>query len=439
MAIDLAEKREMDVRCPKLPPARRGADTLFYKYYAGYSTGFVEDLLAALDLGADATIGDPWNGSGTTTYVAKAHGLGARGFDLSPALVVLAKARLVDLDVLKSAEALKDDLLEHVTGHLPGLEEGEPFCAWFEDQTAQKLRALEKSVYKLLISGKEYEPLGSAKSLSHVSRLAALFYAALFRTIRACLTSFRTTNPTWIKVPRREDQLVAFSASEIHGFFESSLESLLEYLAASTSSPSETSDDVGIEVADSRNLPLEDSSLSAAITSPPYCTRIDYAIATLPELAVLGHHPKSEELRALRDSMLGTPTLYKEDGEVEDEWGSTCLAFLDEVTNHESRASSTYYRRYFAQYFSTLHASLVELGRCLAAQAPCAIVVQDSYYKEIHNDLPRVIVEMGDSIGWRLSHRRNYSMPVTKAAVNRGSHAYREDFSAVEALLVFET
>ena len=47
--------------------------------------------------------------------------------------------------------------------------------------------------------------------------------------------------------------------------------------------------------------------------SPPYCTRIDYVISTLPELAVLGYC--NEDLAVLRASMLGTPTMA-EDGVV---------------------------------------------------------------------------------------------------------------------------
>lgn len=37
----------------------------------------------------------------------------------------------------------------------------------------------------------------------------------------------------------------------------------------------------------STDLPVKSETIDLILSSPPYCTRIDYAIATLPELAIL--------------------------------------------------------------------------------------------------------------------------------------------------------
>ena len=170
--------------------------------------------------------------------------------------------------------------------------------------------------------------------------------------------------------------------------------------------------------------------------SPPYCTRIDYAIATLPELSILGCSDK-RDLKKLRDTMIGTPTMRSEFSKTSADWGRTCLRFLKNVKSHSSKASDTYYSTYFVQYFASLWNSLSELDRVLRPGAPCALVVQDSYYKEVHNNLPRIVSEMARSHGWELQDRMNFKIVSTKASMHEKSRRYRSDFKATESLLLF--
>jgi hypothetical protein len=143
------------------------------------------------------------------------------------------------------------------------------------------------------------------------------------------------------------------------------------------------------------------------------------------------------ELTALRRTMIGTPAIAASSGEPLDVWGPTCSKFLDAVRTHTSRASSTYYFKTHLQYFASIYNSLAELRRILTPTAPCVLVVQDSFYKDIHNDLPRIFVEMADSIGWSLRHRWDFPIDRTMAAVNHRHHKYRTDVSAVESVLWF--
>jgi hypothetical protein len=60
-----------------------------------------------------------------------------------------------------------------------------------------------------------------------------------------------------------------------------------------------------IEVASSESLPIGDKSVDFILTSPPYCTRIDYAVATMPELALIGYKLNSD-FKSLRKQLIGT-------------------------------------------------------------------------------------------------------------------------------------
>jgi SAM-dependent methyltransferase len=54
------------------------------------------------------------------------------------------------------------------------------------------------------------------------------------------------------------------------------------------------------EIGDARNLPLEDNSIDAIITSPPYSFAIDYAENDKPQLEYLGYN-----VSELKDEMVG--------------------------------------------------------------------------------------------------------------------------------------
>ena len=78
---------------------------------------------------------------------------------------------------------------------------------------------------------------------------------------------------------------------------------------------------VRIEVASSDALPIEGGDVDIVITSPPYCTRIDYAVSTSLELAFLGFDYNTS-VRRLRDRMIGTSTVRNILPEENPRWGS---------------------------------------------------------------------------------------------------------------------
>lgn len=61
---------------------------------------------------------DPWNGTGTTTVLAASRHIKAFGYDPNPALVIIARARLLGAGVMGSINALAADIL-HQTPTLP--------------------------------------------------------------------------------------------------------------------------------------------------------------------------------------------------------------------------------------------------------------------------------------------------------------------------------
>jgi len=190
-----------------------------------------------------------------------------------------------------------------------------------------------------------------------------------------------------------------------------------------------------IGVASSEKLPLQRDSVDFVLASPPYCTRIDYAVATSPELALVGFSLDTD-FDQLRRELIGTSTVPNIAPSVRGEFGETCLKFLDAVSKHSSRASSTYYYKNHVQYFCSISKSLAEIGRVLKPGGRCVLVVQDSFYKNVHNDLPRMITEMASFKWLCVAEKCDFVLSRTLAGINPGANAYRDSFAAIESVLV---
>jgi hypothetical protein len=194
--------------------------------------------------------------------------------------------------------------------------------------------------------------------------------------------------------------------------------------------------DVEVHIADSGSLPLADAAVSLVVTSPPYCTRIDYAVATRPELAVLGCGFGSS-FAALRTSLIGSTLTKRTLAPGTPSWGSTSLALLDQVRTHSSKASSAYYLRYYSAYLSAMARSLRELGRVVARGGHAVLVAQSSFYREHPIPLPTILAEMAEAEGLALLHRLDYPNRVTLADINPARFKYRESNPTYETVLVF--
>jgi len=377
---------------------------------------------------------DDWNGSGTTTSVANSLGLCAYGFDLNPAMVVVAKARLLSKREHSSLDPLAAEIIEKARINEIAPVDHDPLQAWMCAKSANDIRKLERAIQLLLFDHEHYQFPATRTDFDTLSGFGAFLYLALFRTVRTLLKRFVASNPTWVRTPRNSHVRLKPHSETVFQVFRSQVLGMVDEGQHELFEPKE-SGETKINVAASELLPLADGTVKFVLGSPPYCTRIDYAVATKPELAVLGY--TNDSFRELRKSLLGTSTVPRIAPSENNKWGATCLAFLEKLKNHESKASATYYYKNHLQYFGGMFKSLTELQRVLAEDGTCVLVVQDSYYKDIQNDLPRIVSEMASANSLKVTQREDFSHARTMAAVNPGTRPYRSTFTAVESVLVF--
>jgi SAM-dependent methyltransferase len=427
------------VRSPKRGIAAGASRAGWFQYYAGFSPGFVEDIITRLDLRSGAIILDPWLGSGTTSEIATIKGYSIRGYDLNPAMLLVAKARTLPTNATDSVSILLDSVCDTYRQRIKNcLKDGraasEPLEQWLQPASASVFRFLERTVFATAPDSSSMTPLW--RHPSRVPTDLAFLYVGLFRTLRYFVSEFQSSNPTWVKTSDGKARIF-LPAERILNRFRKEIHALLTAMQSETQvMPPIRRGKCVIDVASSLDLPLSSKSIDAVISSPPYCTRIDYVRATLPELAVIGY-PNGDFIRHLRNQMIGTPTIDNTPDGNAKEWGAVCSRFLKAVQQHASKASSTYYLKCYRQYFGSVFESMREINRVLKPSGKCILVVQDSYYKNIRSDLPRIFIEIANGLGWSLRERLNFPVKQTLAGINPEVKRYRSVFQALESVLHF--
>ena len=417
---------------PKRTKQTASQKDAWFDYYAGFSARFVADAIRAIQLPPSSLILDPWNGSGTTTATAHELGFRSLGIDINPVMVVVARAKLLTKGVYESLVPLADELLAKASKNAAIPTAEEPLTAWLVPTAAATVRSIADAISRVLTEQQSSLHLHTRTGLSGVSDLSAFYLVALFRTVRALLQPFQATNPTWMKTPLAARHRLRPSADHIHASFRSIIDVMAKAVTYRDTAPFSE-----IRLGSSSALPSDIASVDAVISSPPYCTRIDYAVATKPELAILGC-PLDTEFRELRRRLIGGPVVHESQPHVDPAWGDGCLDFLEKVRKHPSKGSCNYYYKLFLQYFGEMHLSLKEISRVIERNGTCVLVVQDSHYKTVHIDVARFLTEMASGLGWSLNDRIDFPTTLLMARLNPRSRKYCSHSTATESVLWFE-
>ena len=370
----------------KLPSRREKNE--FYRYYAGYSFDFAKWALRKLELPNDAVIIDPWNGSGTTAAACLNLGMSFQGYDINPVMVHLGRARVAS-------------------------------CSDFDEATEQILTTAE-----ILVRGAtpSFADIGTAFREIPVSNESArsVAIAALFPLARKLMQSNRTKNPSWFRKSATLND-VRIEKDEFLESWRSLVRELEQWRSAQADSGGIS---IAIERGDSRKSLGRQNSLHGLMTSPPYLTRLDYVHATLPEILLLKELDIIPDMQRLRRSMLGSPLTSERPKQSIERLPVDIRDLLVNIENHPSKASASYYHRFFSTYFVDLQASMRNIAKVLRSGASGCMVVQSSHYKEIEIDLAAVLISLSEEFG--LKHRETVQFKSGRSMSLVNTRAHKE-------------
>lgn len=366
-------------------PSRRSKNE-FYRYYAGYPLDFAEWALRKLELPDEALVVDPWNGSGTTAAACARLGISCQGYDINPVMVHLGRARVASSVDFEEAAELIDTVGEIL------------------------VKNASPTVAEVGIAFRE---IPVSNEIAHSVAITALFPFA-----RHTMQEDRTKNPSWYRrgailgdVPLERDTLLE------------RWRSLLEQVVLWRSTQEDPDGVViSIERGDSRKSLGRRDAFHGLLTSPPYLTRLDYVHATLPEILLLGEFDSAPDRQRLRRSMLGSPLTSDRPTHSLERLPNDIKKLLGAIKSHSSKASASYYHRFFSTYFVDLQASMRNIAKMLKGGAHGCIVVQSSHYKEIEIDLSRSVISLGKEMGLRHEETVTFNSRRSMSLVNSRAH-----------------
>ncbi|MFC4518816.1 DNA methyltransferase [Cupriavidus pinatubonensis] len=421
----------LQINSPKRKKLRDSEWAKFFPYYAGFPEDFSTKILESSGLPLSATILDPWNGSGTTTFSAAQLGYKTYGIDLNPVMVLVARARSLSSTEADSIVPQARSLAKDVARVALKINDTDPLLQWFDASTANCIRTIETRIRSRLVGSDNSD---RNTQFERISFFASTFYVALFTVCRRLTSAYRSSNPTWLKTPKPGEPKITASPKEISTAFVQQAKCMADGLQTSDLLIDQSR--INISVGDTTTLKKR-AFADLILTSPPYCTRIDYTAATRVELALISAL-LTEDRDALSQRMIGSIKVPTTVSEPSDLWGESALKFLDRLKSHDSKASKTYYYKTHVDYFDKMSKSMKNLQYSLKDKGSAVLVVQDSYYKDLHNDVPTILTEMAENHGLKLARREDFTQNNSLLGINSRSLKYRETSRAIESVICFE-
>jgi DNA modification methylase len=424
-----------EIRTPKRGTSTKSKKEVF-PYYAGYSEEFVQDILANCSL-KESIILDPWNGSGTTTAVAQSMGFNSIGIDLNPVMIAVAKARAATVDdiYLSRKELIK--ILDTVSTLDPP-PKNDPLLEFIGETATLVTRTVTSYALnpKGIYQPEHIEDISNAISKSRPWQ--AILLLACFRVTKKHTFIKRSSNPTWTKPEKNQiNNTAEYTTQNWQAFLLLELDNLEALAAANTPTTSTPSKTPEFYCASSEMIPLDDESIDIILTSPPYCTRIDYAKSTLIELAALGLSSKEVDC-TLRKKLMGTTAINNDILNNDEKLNNDCTELLRRIQLHPSTGSKSYYFKNIKQYFLSLQKSIREISRILKKDGHAYVVLQGSHYKEIEIDLARIFATIAESHSLIQLNKISFYSTNHFARINTKSRKYKAYSPTEETLIILK-
>lgn len=351
-----------------------------------YSVRLVADLLAETD--PEATVLDPFSGTGTTALCAAERGATARALDVNPFLVWLGNAKLrryEPREVALAAEAASAIVAELESAPLSDAPKIHRIERWWSPAALLLLRRLRGAIDRL--------------SLPAPSR--DLLLLALCRTLIE-LSNAAFDHPS---MSFGDGEASARRAAEGAAIFEAAARAIAASAAEAPRGEGR------IVEGDARTLDaLGDARFDRVVTSPPYPNRMSYVRELRPYMYWLGHLRAASEAGELDWKAIGgtwgvaTSRLARFEPDAS-AYRPRELASASEAVERAHPRNGPLLARYLDRYFEDV---LTHLGRLRARLAPGArvdYVVGNSTFYGVLVPVERIYADLFAELGFRdVSH-----------------------------------
>lgn len=418
---------ELDFHAPTprdaLPtPKRSGAKTATRRQipwegnYAAFSIEFAIAAANRLAAGSNTKLVDPFVGSGTSLEAACIVGIPCCGIELNPFSALLARSRVAFGAEFSKVKKLLSNAAQYSRASPSHSSPAEWLARKLCDQFACERPQLIGTL--CAATGQEFE-----------TEMVALVCA--LHTQHLSVHHFRS-NPAWLIAGESPDGPSNADIPWLEKATKTAAVAFDDFHARDTG----RSGNVEVLPCDFRDAGIRRSSIKRFLTSPPYLNRLDYINPSVPALSVLGEQT-TEQIEGLRTRMMGTTKMRPLIADPRFAASRTTGEFLREVSQHPSKASDTYYLKFFSQYFSDLCDFIEWLAEHTSKSAEGLVVLQNSYYKEIPIPLIEMVRELSEPHGFHVDIVRQDSSTRHMGALSPHQKAYAPGKKLTEFVLSF--
>ena len=376
--------------------------------YTAFSKEFASYALQLFQSQGLSVIADPFSGMGTVGDAGRTIAIELHLSDISPFATLSSTFRSsTQSDILAAAT-----LIEELTMQIASDDERSFFEHLFNATGAESPNATE------LV-------LNAPSESKHRQTALAIYLAALSR-IRLH-KRFAGSNPTWIKRSNYN-----MDGETTRRAFAATLTAARTY--ANNLEALNPGNCTMVRCSSVLDLQREPSSLDAIVTSPPYANRTDYIRHYLPASEILLAAAGRSE-RQVRLEQIGTPLIRANDPCVA--MPATVQDILGRIRNHGSYASEGYYYKGFLYYFADMKETLERCHEWLRPGGLLLMVVQDTFYKDIHVATPDLLCDLAEAAGLEAIGRKDWSVRQYLSQLSPHSRKTARPHQLREALIAF--
>lgn len=382
----------------------------WYRFVLSFPPHLVRKYIEVFDLADDATVLDPFCGTGTTLVECKKNGIASVGFEANPVVHFAASVKTswnVNFEMLqphadKIAETTLEALAQENISDVP-----------FELQNNgnKTLRQLSEEREKLIIKN-SISPLPLHKVLVLIEKINEFSCDQFTPYERLALAKelvFTISNLKFgpeVGVGKKKDD------SEVIGLWKRAVASIVKDLETVQSNKNVPS---VVHLVDSRkisNVIAPEKKIDAVITSPPYPNEKDYSRTTRLESVLLDFMREKGDLQKHKRALLRSNTrgIYKSDND--EKWisqNNRVHQLAKEIEAKRILLGKTsgfekLYHRVVLLYFGGIARHLEDLKNYLKPGAKLAYVVGDqASYLQVMIRTGEIITEIAEQCGYEVT------------------------------------
>ncbi|MBN2203041.1 MAG: DNA adenine methylase [Candidatus Aenigmarchaeota archaeon] len=315
----------------------------WYYFKEGFSKQLVDTFIQRFGLNSKSLVLEPFCGSGTTPLACKQHGIRSVGFEVSPFFAFVSKVKTRDYDL----EKLKRDI--------------DIAISWKFERPESIPN--EKHIRKVFSKYTLQDAIFYKNKIMEIENNYSRDFLLLGLIDSAMKSSWTKKDGAVVKIQKK-------GKPPLKKFFKYKIKKMFKDLKRSNIKPVETQ----IILGDSRNLSLDNETVDAVITSPPYLNKIEYSKIYNIETSLFFDFPKSKVR-----SYIGSKV---------DEFGSE-IGFSDFPLTAKA-------------YFSDMNDAIKEMYRVCKDGSKLAVVIGGGCYPDRAIECDRITAELAEKVGFKV-------------------------------------